>query len=416
MKKLFTNFLGLALSVMVLASCSQMATYEQADVTPEEVAAAKNGFNLTPYGTGGNENAIVLDCNNSCITDTSADQFAVTTTSAPVTWGGPNQNNNSKTLSVKVWNTLTTIEYRFTLISNLGSIPGSNLQYFDEATQLWVNIGDLVPGVVKVVSRPLPAAWTKCQVITEQWRQTGGGAPVELGNVSYSLIGICTTTTIAKDSETSVCIEDGTVNLTGTVTSFGTFTGGNIKIQQFNGVSYVDVASEAVGDGILVYAFDPSVSGTYTFRAAYDGTGSNGYNNSVSSDITVEAVNCVVACTESFSYVENQDGSYTFTYKSEVDITGAEVKFTSPQVTEVTSGDIKTYAVNPGNGQGSPTVSTWVGDITACTPITFTLLFTPDCEQNEGGFANLWTDFKVNSISKKNISETNPIIKFDCPK
>lgn len=58
MKKLFTNFLGLALSVMVLASCSQMATYEQADLTPEEVAtAAKDGFNLTPYGTGGNENA-----------------------------------------------------------------------------------------------------------------------------------------------------------------------------------------------------------------------------------------------------------------------------------------------------------------------------------------------------------------------
>lgn len=58
MKKLFTNFLGLALSVMVLASCSQMATYEQEDLTPEEVAAAaKNGFNLTPYGTGGNENA-----------------------------------------------------------------------------------------------------------------------------------------------------------------------------------------------------------------------------------------------------------------------------------------------------------------------------------------------------------------------
>ncbi len=58
MKKLFTNFLGLALSVMVLASCNQMATYEQEDLTLDEIAAAQNGFNLTPYGsTGGNENA-----------------------------------------------------------------------------------------------------------------------------------------------------------------------------------------------------------------------------------------------------------------------------------------------------------------------------------------------------------------------
>lgn len=123
---------------------------------------------------------------------------------------------------------------------------------------------------------------------------------------------------------------------------------------------------------------------------------------------------CKVDCKESFSYVKNQDGSYTFTYLSEEDLNNAEVKFTSPHVSEITSEDGKIYTVNPGNGQGSPTVSTWVGDITACTPITFTLSFTPDCDQNQAGFANLWTDFKVNGESKKDISEPTDIIKFQC--
>lgn len=123
---------------------------------------------------------------------------------------------------------------------------------------------------------------------------------------------------------------------------------------------------------------------------------------------------CIVSCEESFSYVQNQDGSYTFTYRSEVDLDDAEVKFTSPHVTEITSEDGKIYTVNPGNGKGSPTVSTWVGDITACTPITFTLSFTPDCDQNQGGFANIWTDFKVNEVSKKDISEPTDTIKFEC--
>lgn len=78
MKKLFTNFLGLALSVMVLASCSQMATYEQADLTPEEVAtAAKNGFNLTPYGTGGNENASLATC-GTCVAAPVHENFTTT--------------------------------------------------------------------------------------------------------------------------------------------------------------------------------------------------------------------------------------------------------------------------------------------------------------------------------------------------
>lgn len=121
---------------------------------------------------------------------------------------------------------------------------------------------------------------------------------------------------------------------------------------------------------------------------------------------------CNVSCDESFSYDVNEDGSYTFTYISAEDLDTAEIKFTCPHIVSFEALDGKTYNVNPGNGNGSPTVLTWRGTIEACTAITFTLDFEADCDQNNGGFANLFTDFKVNGVSKKG---ENPSIKFVCP-
>ncbi len=121
---------------------------------------------------------------------------------------------------------------------------------------------------------------------------------------------------------------------------------------------------------------------------------------------------CDDICDESFSYEDNLDGSYTFTYISAEDLDSAEIKFTSPHIVSFVALDGKTYTVNPGNGNGSPTVLTWTGTIEACTAITFTLDFEADCDQNNGGFANIFTDFKVNGVSKKG---ENPSIKFECP-
>ncbi|TPV31532.1 hypothetical protein FJ651_15190 [Paucihalobacter ruber] len=116
-------------------------------------------------------------------------------------------------------------------------------------------------------------------------------------------------------------------------------------------------------------------------------------------------------CEESFSYAENEDSSYTFTYISEESLRNAEVKFTSPHIVDFEALDGKIYSVNPGNLKGSPTVLTWTGDIEACTEITFTISFVPDCDQNNAGFANVFTDFKVNDISKKG---ENSNIRISC--
>jgi len=126
------------------------------------------------------------------------------------------------------------------------------------------------------------------------------------------------------------------------------------------------------------------------------------------------------SCEESFSYRAMDDSqnftinemgntqsstiknkSYEFKYIPSEDISGAEIKFTCPHISDFSALDGKEYTVNPGNGNGSPTVLTWVGNLTACQEITFNLLFVADCDQTNSGFANVFTDFKVNGESKK---------------
>jgi hypothetical protein len=120
---------------------------------------------------------------------------------------------------------------------------------------------------------------------------------------------------------------------------------------------------------------------------------------------------CSSGCEESFDYIDNGNGIYTFTYESPEDIENAEVKFTCPHIYGFVPQDGKEYEVNPGNSNGSPTVLTWIGNIEACTAITFKLSFDSDCDQTNSGKANIFTDFKVNGESKKGSNEN---ITFDC--
>ncbi len=116
-------------------------------------------------------------------------------------------------------------------------------------------------------------------------------------------------------------------------------------------------------------------------------------------------------CEEDFYYEENADGSYTFIYTADENLGNAEVKFTTPHITDFEALDGKEYTSNPGQGNGSNTVLTWTGDITMCEEITFTLALDADCSQNNAGFATVFSDFKVNDDSKK--GETGNI-KVDC--
>jgi hypothetical protein len=96
------------------------------------------------------------------------------------------------------------------------------------------------------------------------------------------------------------------------------------------------------------------------------------------------------SCEESFNYVDNEDGSYTFTYIPAEDMANAELVFTFPQ--SALDGDPLygwTY-----NGQTMQTTM----DLEACEIYTFIVnLSCKDLNNPQ----NKWTDFKVGDDSKK---------------
>lgn len=97
-------------------------------------------------------------------------------------------------------------------------------------------------------------------------------------------------------------------------------------------------------------------------------------------------------CEESFTYTNNGNNSYTFTYTPAEDVIDQTVVFTFPQAKMVLGLD-ESWETNGSTRQKSMS-------FTECEPVSWTLTFTPDCSGHSAQ-SNVWTDFKVNNMSKK---------------
>ena len=139
------------------------------------------------------------------------------------------------------------------------------------------------------------------------------------------------------------------------------------------------------GAGPEEYTFEDEVlaKGTYDFRASI---GSGGFDYYA----TLEVIEC--GCDESFSYGDNGDGTYTFTYIPAEDMSGAEVVFTFAQGVVVEGYDW--------DWNDKSSTRTEKMDLDACETYTWTLTLMADCSGKSGN-SNVWTDFKVNGSSKK---------------
>ena len=90
-------------------------------------------------------------------------------------------------------------------------------------------------------------------------------------------------------------------------------------------------------------------------------------------------------CTPGFSYVDNGDDTYTFTFVPEVSTMDAFVEFTFPQGVVISAPEGWTQ---PGQGH----VRQITTDLEQCVPFVFTF----GLVHSEPGQGPLWTDFKVN--------------------
>jgi hypothetical protein len=201
-----------------------------------------------------------------------------------VQWGGSTGTKFNKTVDIQYFNT----ETQFVL--KVKSTEGWSDLVIDGVSS-WTG-GPVAPNVWGTYSIPLTAGWEACDAIAYALQVTGNG-PNAVFSVSYELVGICTTTTLEVSHENPVCVGQTLVSFLGTVTSGGVFTGGAIKIQEFDGTNWNDVASADVttSNHIVTWSYTPDAAGTRTFRAYYTG-GGNGYNPSESAGQEVVAEDC----------------------------------------------------------------------------------------------------------------------------
>jgi hypothetical protein len=183
MKTFRNRFLGMALVGLILGGCSQMATFEDADLMNEQAAAEKAGFKLDPFGISSGENSAVYSddaCQTQCITED------------PNTWfylNGREYFNPVIWIDYKVWQTPTRIFYEFKI--------GASNQGNHSIASYSVDNGASVANTGKTftVDYPLPANWIGCDLVSRKFNITrtggGGGATGVEITVDYNLIPIC---------------------------------------------------------------------------------------------------------------------------------------------------------------------------------------------------------------------------------
>ncbi|WP_157359687.1 hypothetical protein [Algoriphagus mannitolivorans] len=181
----------MALAGLILSACSQMATFEEADLMNEQ-AVAKNGFNLNPFGLG-NENArtySATDCGNFCI-DPANPEYSVQTSTI-----SNNSGPQSRVFTYSVYNTLTgfQLDWSYASSNNAGrklriTVSGAGFASPKTYTTSQLN-GGPVSGSNTFT---FDASWAACGVVTIAAEILDGDNAVVSGPIStnYSLIGEC---------------------------------------------------------------------------------------------------------------------------------------------------------------------------------------------------------------------------------
>lgn len=195
MKNTFTSsFLGLAISGLLLASCSQMASYENEDLALEQARADKGGFTLSPYGSiTGNLNAALYEegvCETQCIDPANPVYFEKPATILN------NSGSQTRVFTYSVYNTLSGFEldWEYAASNSAGrklriTVSGAGFSapqtYTSEMVQS--NGSGSHPFI-------FDASWAACEVVTINAEILNDNdevvTPAE--TTTYGLIGECT--------------------------------------------------------------------------------------------------------------------------------------------------------------------------------------------------------------------------------
>lgn len=178
-------------------------------------------------------------------------------------------------------------------------------------------------------------------------------------------------------------------------------TGTNLQVQQLIAGDWVQVYQISASTSVnTCFPLTFATAGTYQLRYKI---GSGGFTQ-----VAVTVVNC--GCDESFSYVDNGGGSYTFTYVPAEDLENANLVFTFAQ--GVTVSGLTGWSSEGVTKQK-------IMNLVACTTYTWTVILSPNCSGHSNN-SNVWTDFKVvnsdgNLLNDSKKNNDTPNIVIACP-
>lgn len=165
--------------------------------------------------------------------------------------------------------------------------------------------------------------------------------------------------------------------------------GSNVQVQQWNGADWVQVYQASRSAINPCFSLEFPVAGDYQLRYKI---GAGGFV----APVTVTVVDCT-DCEENFSYTTNGGNNYTFFYTPEKDMVDANLVFTFAQ--SVAISGLNTWSNSGQTMQKSM-------NLDACTTYQWTVELARECSGNSQN-SNVWTDFNVDGVSKKNSATPN---------
>lgn len=145
-----------------------------------------------------------VDCNVDCI-EVGSEEYFEKSDQQTVSWGGKNNDNNSKTIDIIYYNTETEFVLKVRSTSGWSDLVIDGVESWENGS-----VGDDVWGIYTF---PLNEGWQACETIDFGLQVTGNG-PQAIFDVSYSLIGVCTSC-IESEATTAYVGDGNCVTVTG---------------------------------------------------------------------------------------------------------------------------------------------------------------------------------------------------------
>jgi len=181
--RFFTLTRVLVLATLIIYSCKKSDLSSNESVSAFGTVEAKTVYQEIVTSSSQR----LMDCSVDCINPAGpyVERSAMTSSS----WGGPNSDFHTKTVTYITYNTATDFVVKVTYVK---SGKNTNASDIVSATVNGVvqSVPTLASGATATFTFPLPAGWKKCDVVSVSIHQEGQNIPINM-NCWYSLFEIC---------------------------------------------------------------------------------------------------------------------------------------------------------------------------------------------------------------------------------